>query len=86
MSNKVTLNTAFVVPDDMDEENVRHILSQFFGDLMRTDRVIDARIVEELDVDKSEQERVINLLEELDDENLDKIGMFVEEYTGTETC
>jgi len=86
MSNKVTLNTAFVVPDDMDEENVRHILSQFFGDLMRTDRVIDARIVEEMDIEMSEQERAIELLQELDDESLKKMKMFVEEYTDSEIC
>jgi phosphoenolpyruvate carboxylase len=81
MTETVTLETKFVIPDDMDEDNVHHVLSQFFGDLIRTDRFIDARIVEESTLDESEKERLIEMLENVDDDNLDQLDTFIDAYT-----
>jgi len=81
MSNKVTLETEFVVPDDMDEDNVRHVLSQFFGDLIRTDRFIDARIVEDASLDEAEKERALDMLSSIDDGDLEQLDAFIEKHT-----
>lgn len=81
MTNKVTLETEFVVPDDMDKENVRHVLSQFFGDLMRTDRFVDARIVEDNSMDEAEEERLLEMLDGIDESDLEKLDTFITEHT-----
>lgn len=81
MTEKVTFETEFVVPDDMDEENVRHVLSQFFGDLIRTDRFVDARIVEESELDESEKERAISLLSNVEEDDLEQLDTFIEAFT-----
>jgi hypothetical protein len=66
MSNKYSLETQFIVPDEMDEENVRHVLSQFFGDLVRTERFIDARIVEDSSMDEAQVDALYRQLEQAD--------------------
>ena len=81
MTETVTLETRFVVPDDMDEENVRHVLGQFFGDLVQTDRFVDARIIDERDMDEADKERAIELLEEISKEEIEKLKPFIDKYT-----
>lgn len=81
MTHKVHLETEFIVPDDMDEENVKHVLDQFFGDLIRTDRFLDARIVEESGLDEAERARLIEMMEKVDGEDLDRLERFVTAYT-----
>ena len=81
MTETVTLETRFVVPDDMDEENVRHVLGQFFGDLVQTDRFVDARIIDERDMDEADKERVIELLEGISSEEIEKLKPFIDKYT-----
>lgn len=82
MTETITLETKFVVPDDMDEENVRHVLGQFFGDLVRTDRFVDARILDKSTMDEADKERVIELLEDISSGEIEQLEPFIEEYTG----
>jgi hypothetical protein len=78
MTETITLETKFIVPDDMDEDNVRHILGEFFGDLIRTDRFIDARIVDD-SIDEGEKEQMLEMLSFVDDGNLEQLEAFIEE-------
>lgn len=67
MSKKYSMDVEFVVPDEMDKENVRHVVSQFFGDLVRTDRFIDARIVEDSSMDEAQEQSLLRQLEAADE-------------------
>jgi hypothetical protein len=81
MTHKVKLETEFIIPDDMDEENVRHVLDQFFVDLIKTDRFVDARIVSDSSLDETEEKRLVELLTEVNEGDLDKLSDFIDEYT-----
>lgn len=81
MTNKFTFETEFVVPDDMDDDNVRHVLSQFFGDLIRTDRFVDARIVEDTSMDEADKERLLDMLAAIEDDDLEQLDRFIEKHT-----
>lgn len=81
MTNKIELKTKFIVPDDMGEENIRHIVGQFFADLVRTDRFVDARIVDHSEISDAEKDRLIEMLEEVNMDDLDRLGSAIEEYT-----
>ncbi len=78
MTETVTLETKFIVPDEMDEENVRHVLSQFFGDLVRTDRFIDARIVDDESLGDVDGERLLDQLSTINDADLEQLDNFID--------
>lgn len=78
MTNKYTLQTRFIVPDDLDEGNVRHVLGQFLNDLTKTDRFIEAEIVEQTSLDRDEQRRLLQMLDYLDDGDMESLEEIIE--------
>lgn len=68
MSNTYTLTSTFVVPNDVKEENIRLVLNEFYGDLVETERFIDARIVDSESLDQAERQRLFEMLSDLDEE------------------
>lgn len=81
MTHSIQLEARFIVPDDMDEENVRNVMNEFFADLIRTDNFVDARLVDEYDLDETEAERLCRMLDLVDDDSLDTVDEFISEYT-----
>lgn len=78
---KILLETEFTVSDDVDEENIRHIVGQFFADMVETDRFIDARIVDGESISDEQKAAIKNSLSEIDEDTLESIESFIEEYT-----
>ena len=63
MKNKYTLQVEFITPQDMGEENVRHVMGQILNDISKTDRFIDARIVDdEISLDGGEGDELLDML------------------------
>lgn len=73
MSNSYTVEVEFVTPDDVGKDNVEHVLGQFLADLERTDRFTVARIVEEKSLDEGEVERLLELLSNVEDADIDSV-------------
>lgn len=78
---KIRLETEFTVSDDVDEENIRHIVGQFFADMVETDRFIDARIVDGESISDEQKAAIKNSLSEIDEDALESIESFIDEYT-----
>lgn len=80
MTNRHEFTVRFVTPDNVEEENVLLVLREFFGDLIETDRFIDAVVeVGEYDMNDSEAQRMEEMVADLSDEEIEKLAEYIEE-------
>lgn len=80
MTNRHEFTVRFVTPDNVEEENVLLVLREFFGDLIETDRFIDAVVeVGEYDMNDSEAQRMDEMVADLSDEEIEKLAEYIEE-------
>lgn len=80
MTNEHEFTVKFVTPDAVEEENVLLVLREFFGDLVQTDRFVDAVVkTDESNINEGERERLIAMMDALSDEEIDDIEQFIDE-------
>lgn len=78
MTNEHEFTVKFVTPDEVREENVLLVLQEYFGDIVQTDRFIEAWVETGSTLDDSEEERLREMLSDLSDEELDSAESIVE--------
>lgn len=71
MSQEITVESKFIIPDDMRREDVEVVLKQLYDDLRRTDRFIDARVLVEKEIESDEAERLLDMLASIDEDLLE---------------
>lgn len=79
MSNRFVLEIEVIVPDDVHRENVEHVIGAFLGDLCETDRFTYARIMDEFELNEDEVQRLEQMLESVDEEEIAGAGEFSEQ-------
>lgn len=81
MTNEYEFGVRFVVPDNVERDNVRDILQEFFGDIEQTDRFVKARVETEdsISMDEHEKEDFMQLLEYVERGDLDAAVSVIEE-------
>lgn len=79
MTNEYEFEVKFVVPDEVEEENVLMVLREFFGDLIQTDRFIDAVVEADGGMEDFEEERLLDMLTRMDEDDLDAALDAIEE-------
>lgn len=79
MTNEYEFEVKFVVPDEVEEENVLLVLREFFGDLIQTDRFIDAVVEADGGMEDFEEERLLDMLTRMDEDDLDAALDAIEE-------
>lgn len=82
MTNRHEFTVTFVTPDEVKEENVLFVLQEYFGDLVQTDRFIDASVEKGSDLDDSEEKRLREMLSDISEEEFEDVAAFMEELDG----
>lgn len=80
MANRTQLTVEFITPDDVGEENVRHVLDQFLADLEQTDRFERAIIRDDDDeLSDGEAERLVEMLDDMTGEDCTALEQFIDQ-------
>jgi F0F1-type ATP synthase delta subunit len=77
MSETYRYEVEFVVPDGVDGENIELVMNEYFGDLVETDRFIDARIITESTLSDEEKERLRRMVDNTLEEDIERAADLV---------
>jgi len=85
MTNKHEFTVKFVTPDEVEKENVLLVLREFLGDLIQTERFIDAVVrVDGANLNEGEEQRLDEMLENLSEEDFEKMTEFIDSLDESE--